>query len=230
MLKLRNPGGVDGQPARRSASTRRPRLGRLFAAAAALLMSAVAAAAPIVTYTFSGVDPALRFSGSVMFSAGMPLLPPLNDQDFFASYQPSAVVSLTMGDTTWSNAALPQAYCSVEIHVGWIQIGFWCRYLDGADLRDFRLDFISATGSNLDWEPDPTGPFAPDTLSGQRVYGYFETFDPDWHQVSLRLDAVRIDPYVAEPGLPALLAAGALAGLLARRRRRPDRLAGPQPA
>ena len=192
-------------------------------ALAAAAGPALASPSPFVSYDFSSHDGGLPFSGNVTFSSGMPVTDTCCN---WVEYQPSAVVTVTSGSESWSNAATPGGYCDVWFHVGWIQVTFWCKLQEPSALLGenfFRLDFLAAYGSNFD--PEPIGPYTPDNFHDQKVSGqlWTQTGDPldFWNLRNVSLDAVRITPYVSEPGVPALLAIGALAGLVGRRRRHP---------
>lgn len=181
--------------------------------------SSTALAAPFVSYDFSSNDGGEPMVGSLFFSAGMPVI---DNCCNWISYQPSAVVSLTMGDQTWTNAATPGGYCEVWFHVGWIQVTVWCNRVDQDVDTMYRIDFWSAFGSNQSFDPDPKGPFAPETLRDDPPLGRLSTraVMGDWTARGLSLDEVRITPYISEPSLPALLVVGAVAGWLTRKRRR----------
>ena len=173
-----------------------------------------------VSYDFTSVDGGEPLIGTLFFSSGMPVIDRCCN---WVEYQPSAVVSLTTGDQTWTNAATPNGYCDVWFHVGWIQVTFVCNAnFEHGDIM-YRIDFMSADGSSFSYDdPDPIGPFLPDTFRDDQVMVVLMAFTPD-NMVTgrgLSLDAVRITPYIDEPSLPALLVAGAAAGVLTRTRRR----------
>jgi hypothetical protein len=180
-------------------------------------------ASPFVSYDFSSNDAEEPISGTLFFSAGMPVIDRCCS---WVTYQPSAVVYLKMGNQTWTNAATPNGACFVGFHYGWIQVVFWCEGDPNLGDTSYRIDFWTDDGSNFSYDPDPTGPFGPDTLADQPVRGrLLQVGGPDniWTLRSLSLDAVRITPYISEPSVPALLVAGAFAGLLTRLRRWMDK-------
>ncbi|MBK9234548.1 MAG: hypothetical protein IPO19_00150 [Rhodoferax sp.] len=190
--------------------------------------SASACASAFVAYDFSSTDGGIPVVGTFTFSADMPIT---DRRENWVSYQPSAVVSLSFGEQTWSNAAAPNGYCDVWFHVGWIQVTVWCKADDQLALlgyHDLRIDFVSDSGQDYTWDPDPIGPFTPETFRDQHVRGSLINWsgsDP-WIR-SLRLDEVRITPFVDEPSVPALLVIGA-AGWLITRRWSPARSVRPQ--
>lgn len=190
-------------------------------------LGASACASAFVSYDFSSRGEGPLLSGTLTFSTGMPVIDRCCN---WVEYQPSAVVSLSRAtgpwtNDTWTNAATPNGYCSVWFHVGWSQVSVWCHlqdsdFMPGVDL--LRIDFVSAFGNSPSFDPDPVGPFTPDNFRQERVSGQIGAIGgsmSEWVMQGLSLDAVRITPYVSEPGLPALLAAGAAAGWWARRRR-----------
>jgi hypothetical protein len=185
----------------------------------ALVVLLPAARADFVTYRFSGHDPDLPVAGSLTFSSDMPRLPP--DDSFWIDYQPSGVATVRIGAESWSNATAPEAYCSVWIHYGWIQIKFWCPASEGGMPASIIIDFWASSGNNLDWDPDPAGPFSPGTYGGYQVRGSVYLPDPlggVLHEVSL--DQVTIAPYVDEPPALATLLSMGLAWALVRLCRR----------
>ena len=207
-------------------------LRRIGAALGLAGLAATASATAFVSYDFSSTGTGPLLTGTLTFSTGMPVIDRCCS---WVEYQPSAVVSLTRANDpwthdpwtndTWTNAAIPNGYCSVWFHVGWTQVSVWCRlqdpdFMPGVDI--LRIDFYSAFGNSPSFDPDPVGPFTPDNFRQERVSGRIGTFGSsmsEWVIEGLSLDAVRITPYVSEPGLPALLGAGVAAGWWARRRR-----------
>ncbi|MEN9630508.1 MAG: hypothetical protein RJA10_3736 [Pseudomonadota bacterium] len=192
-------------------------------------------ATAFVSYDFSSLGTGPLLTGTLTFSTGMPVIDRCCS---WVAYQPSAVVSLTrtidpVRNLTWSNAAIPNGYCSVRFHVGWTQVSVACQVDDpdlmpGVDL--LRIDFYTGHGSSPSWDPDPVGPFTPDNFRQARVSGQLGTIDRsqlEWAVQALSLDAVRITPYLGEPALPALLGAGWAAGWWARRRRPAGRVQQP---
>lgn len=191
-------------------------------------LGASACASAFVSYDFSSQGEGPLMTGTLTFSTGMPVIDRCCN---WVEYQPSAVVSLSRANDagtidTWTNAATPNGYCSVWFHVGWSQVAVWCHrvqdpeFMPGVDL--IRIDFVSAFGNSPSFDPDPVGPFTPENFRQERVWGEIGAIGgpmTDWVMQGLSLDAIRITPYVSEPGLPALLSAGAAAGWWARRRR-----------
>lgn len=192
-----------------------------------IVITPIAGASPFVSYDFSSHDAGLPIAGTLSFSAGMPVV---DRCCYWVSYQPSAVVTLQLGDRTWSNAATPGGYCGVWFHVGWVQVAVWCPLAEPfgeLGVTAFRLDFYADRGGTASDDPDPTGPYQPDTFKDLRVSGHLFAWNPanpdPWGRL-LSLDDVRITPYIDEPDLPLLLAtAAAAAGAALRRRRQGER-------
>lgn len=192
--------------------------------------------ARLVGYSFSGTweapeSPGLgsilnegdAFQGSIVFDSEAPIIPG-DENDSWFTYRPSATLRLSSAGHTWSNVPRQnRVLCSVDMHVGWLEVLFLCPIgSEGLPPAFLMMRWANLSGPSPRGVPYPLGPFQPDTFREQEILASLRLFvDDGWViNASPTLDAVKV---VGEPSaLPLTLACAFWLLLTCRRRHQPE--------